>query len=116
VEPFEKIEHQPAMCSLYVLSSLENRPVGNWEMRSGMSDQAKNDIGKAWSRFLRVLVARQRQLGRILRKGGWIMRESDCYLRESLKEADSRLPLCSLIVLFVFLQVSFRASRWIDHH
>ncbi len=43
------------------------------------------------------------------------MREHDRNSRESTKEADSVVPLCSLIVLFVFLQASFAVSRWFDH-
>jgi hypothetical protein len=49
----ERIEHQPAMRSLYVLSSLRSWHVGNREMRFGPIDQAKTDIGKALGRELR---------------------------------------------------------------
>lgn len=43
------------------------------------------------------------------------MREHDRNSRESPKEADSVAPLCSVIVLFVFLQASFAVSRRVDH-
>ncbi|WP_454597642.1 hypothetical protein [Qipengyuania sp. SM2507] len=99
------------MRSLYVLSSLRSWPVGNQEMRFGPIDQAKTDIGKASDRYLRGLTAWQRQLSPVLRGACWITRRGDRYLRESPEDSDSQLPLCSSIVLFVFLQVSFRDSR-----
>ena len=80
-------------------------------MRFGPIDQAKSDTGKAWGRNSRRLIADQRRLCRLWREVCRDTRECDRNSRESPKEADSLLPLCSLNVLFVFLQASFGVSR-----
>jgi len=108
---FRGIEHQPAMRSLYVLSSPRSRAVGNRELDFGAVDQAKSDIGRGDGRDSRRLIAKQRRLCRLLSEASPDLREHDRNSRESLKEADSFLPLCSLNVLFVFLQASFGVSR-----
>ncbi|RKF20750.1 hypothetical protein D6851_11580 [Altericroceibacterium spongiae] len=108
---FRGIEHQSAMRSLYVLSSLRSRAVGNRELDSGAAGQAKSDIGRCACRDPRRPIALQRRLCRLWREACRHMREHDRNSRESSKEADSFLPLCSLNVLFVFLQASFAVSR-----
>lgn len=99
------------MRSLYVLSSPRSRSVGNRELDFRVPDQAKSDIGRGQDRDLRRLVASKRQPGRNLREACWIVRKRGRYLRESSKEGDSHLPLCSLNVLLGFLQASFAVSR-----
>jgi len=85
--------------------------VGNRELDFGAADQTESDIGRGNGRDSRRLIAEQRRLCRLWRKACRHMREHDRNSRESSKEADSFLPLCSLNVLFVFLQASFADSR-----
>ena len=86
-------------------------PVGNRELDFGATDQAKCDIGRCDGRDPRRLIAEQRRLCRLLREASLDTRAGGRNSRESSKEGDSFLPLCSLNVLFVFLQASLAVSR-----
>ena len=80
-------------------------------MGFGGFHQAKSDNFGGADQNLRGWCCHLRRLCRNMREACRILRITDRTLRESHRNSDSEFPICSIYVLFVFLQPFDQTNR-----